>query len=135
MKQPPKKVTAAVKAKAKAKALFAPAKAAAVVPKAAAPTAGAADWGKGKRQVLCRAWRSGACKFGDDCTFIHVIDGKLTPTSAFPAGTKLNIAPQPGEMCKFADKPADCPYGDTCIFKHGPNDGRDLAKVLQGYRA
>ena len=83
------------------------------------------------RQIPCILWRSGSCRFGEDCKFVHFRNKEHTPTAGCPAGTVIKLGAQPGDDCWYAANPSECPYGDECIFRHGPDDERDINKIVK----
>ena len=119
MKRDPKKVNPAAKSQAK---WLTGAKAA---PKGAPPKKpGAEGKGGAKKQIACTHFRNGTCKFGQDCQFVHFKNKIHTPTAAWPAGIRIDLGAQPGDDCKHATNPKECPFGNKCIYKHGDGDER-----------
>ena len=141
MKAPPKKVNPITKAGAKAKSdrtATTPAAAAAAgkakteaKTKAGVSTRAAPDYSK---QIACSHWRTGTCKFEKDCLLAHCKNKVHTPTAGCLAGTVVKLS-QPGDDCRHAVNPSDCPYRDSCIYRHGPADIKDHEKIYQERRS
>ncbi|CAK0865136.1 unnamed protein product, partial [Prorocentrum cordatum] len=120
---PPKKVQPLAKAKARAEAKTK------AEPKVKADArAGAAN--HEPKQFPCALWRAGACKFDRDCKFMHYKNKVHAPAAGYPAGTVVKLGNQPGDDCRHAANPSECPFGDRCIYRHGPDDKRGKKKVL-----
>ncbi|CAK0791463.1 unnamed protein product, partial [Prorocentrum cordatum] len=121
---PPKKVQPLAKVKAKAEAKTK------AEPKVKADArAGAAN--QEPKQFPCALWRAGACKFDRDCKFMHYKNKVRTPTAGYPAGAVVKLGGQPGDDCRHAAKPSECPFGDRCIYRHGPDDKRDIENIIK----
>ena len=73
---------------------------------------------------------------GSKCPNVHWRDDVHTPTKRYPEGARIRmyIKLQPGSPCPFFARDSGCRRGDDCIFKHGEDDERDLAKVWEDYK-
>ena len=87
-------------------------------------------------QVLCQYWQSGRCWKGSKCPNVHWKNEVHTPTKGWPAGARIRmyIKVPPGSPCPFYASERGCYQGDSCIYKHGEDDYRDLDEAWENYQ-
>jgi hypothetical protein len=97
---------------------------------------------------LCHLWTEsdGECKYGDRCRYFHGDEAGAEAEAALKrqnqaegksnsvGGKKKRKKKKKDKMCDDFKATGACEYADTCRYKHGPDDTRDLIAIHRSRR-